>query len=53
MKLERIDVAILERLQEDARITNADLAREVSLTRTPCFYRVRALHEAGIIRGQG
>ena len=51
MKLDRIDIAILERLQEDARITNSDLAREVNLTPTPCLYRVRALQEAGVIRG--
>ena len=51
MKLDRIDIAILQRLQDDARITNADLAKEVNLTPTPCLYRVRALQAAGVIRG--
>ena len=51
MKLDRIDIAILDHLQQDARITNAELAREVNLTPTPCLYRVRALQKAGVIRG--
>lgn len=49
-KLDRIDIAILNKLQEDARITNAELAQAVNLTPTPCFNRVRALQELGVIR---
>ena len=49
-KLDRIDVAILERLQSNARITNVELARAVRLTASPCFNRVRALEESGVIR---
>ena len=48
--LDRIDIAILERLQSNARITNVELARAVRLTASPCFNRVRALEESGVIR---
>jgi len=49
-KLDRTDIAILNKLQEDARVTNAELAQAVNLTATPCFNRVRALQELGVIR---
>ena len=32
-------------------MTNVDLARRVGLTAPPCLRRVRALEEAGVIRG--
>ena len=51
-KLDRTDIGILNRLQEDARITNAELARSVNLSPTPCFNRVKALEGAGVIRQQ-
>jgi len=38
-------------LQEDGRITNIDLSRHAGVTAPPCLRRVRALEEAGIIRG--
>lgn len=41
----------MEELQADGRITNVDLARKVGLSAPPCLRRVRALEEAGIIRG--
>jgi Lrp/AsnC family transcriptional regulator, leucine-responsive regulatory protein len=50
MKLDRIDIAILEHLQANARITNVELAKEVNLTASPCLSRVRALEESGAIR---
>jgi Lrp/AsnC family transcriptional regulator, leucine-responsive regulatory protein len=49
-ELDSLDISILEQLQENARITNVDLAREVNLTASPCFNRVRALEESGVIR---
>jgi|SRR5579862_8046695 Lrp/AsnC family transcriptional regulator, leucine-responsive regulatory protein len=49
-RLDGVDVALLEQLQENAQLTNAELARAVKLTATPCFNRVRALEQAGIIR---
>ena len=42
-KLDRTDIGILNSLQENARITNADLARSVNLSPTPCFNRVKAM----------
>ena len=41
--LDRIDHKILRQLQGNARITNADLARSVNLSPTPCLERVRRL----------
>ena len=51
-KLDRTDIGILNALQENARITNADLARSVNLSPTPCFNRVKAMEELGLIREQ-
>jgi Lrp/AsnC family leucine-responsive transcriptional regulator len=49
-RLDRIDIGILSQLQQDARITNADLARSVNLSATPCFNRVRALEKLGLFK---
>lgn len=49
--LDRIDRRLLAELQEEGRVTNVDLARRVGLTAPPCLRRVRALEEAGVIRG--
>ncbi len=48
--LDAIDRRILAVLQDNARISNADLAREVGLSPSPCLRRVRALEESGVIR---
>lgn len=50
-RLDRLDRRILERLQQDARISNLDLAEAVGLSPTPCARRVRRLEESGLIRG--
>jgi Lrp/AsnC family leucine-responsive transcriptional regulator len=50
-KLDRYDVQILNELQADARLTNAELAQRVGLSAAPCWRRVRALEEAGYIKG--
>ena len=47
--LDAIDWRILARLQDDARISNVDLAREANLSPSPCLSRVRALEEGRII----
>ena len=44
------DWQILDRLQNDARIANVDLARAVNLSASPCLARVRQLEEAGVIQ---
>lgn len=51
MKLDQIDHKILKFLQENARITNAELAEKVGLSPTPCLRRLRRLETDGIIRG--
>lgn len=52
-EIARTDRRILELLRRDSRISNADLAREVGLSPSSCWRRVRALEEAGVIRGYG
>jgi DNA-binding Lrp family transcriptional regulator len=49
--LDGIDRQILALLQENGRMTNVELADRVGLTAPPCLRRVRALEEAGAIRG--
>lgn len=51
VKLDYTDRKILKALQEDGRITNVELASRVGISAPPCLRRVRALEEAGIIRG--
>lgn len=48
--MDRIDKRILELMQQDARISNQDLADKVGLSATPCSRRVKRLEEAGLIR---
>jgi DNA-binding Lrp family transcriptional regulator len=50
-RLDQIDWKILAELQADGRMTNVELARRVGISAPPCLRRVRALEEAGIIRG--
>lgn len=49
--LDEIDVHLLSLLQRDGRITNADLAKTVNLSPPSVLQRVRALENAGLIRG--
>jgi len=51
VKLDRIDRRILADLQADGRMTNVELARRAGISAPPCLRRVRALEEAGYIRG--
>lgn len=51
MKFDRIDRRILALMQEDARISNLELADRVGLSPTPCSRRVKRLEESGIIEG--
>ena len=50
MRLDRIDMQILDALQSNARIAISELAQRVSLTPTPCARRVQQLENAGLIR---
>ena len=47
--LDAIDRKILKELQQNARISNVELADAVGLSPSPCLRRVRQLEEAGVI----
>ncbi|HRD78148.1 MAG TPA: Lrp/AsnC family transcriptional regulator [Hyphomicrobiaceae bacterium] len=49
--LDATDWRILRELMADARISNVTLSARVGLSPAPCLRRVRALEEAGVIRG--
>ena len=49
LQLDATDWRILGRLQDEARVSNVDLAHAVNLSPSPCLNRVRALEESGII----
>jgi Lrp/AsnC family leucine-responsive transcriptional regulator len=51
MDLDALDHKIVSALEADARISFAALADLVGLSKTPCWKRVKALEEAGVIRG--
>ncbi len=51
VKLDRIDRRILKDLQRDGRITNVELAKRAGISAPPCLRRVRALEDAGFIKG--
>lgn len=51
VKLDRIDRKILSDLQQTGRMTNVELAARAGISAPPCLRRVRALEEAGFIRG--
>src|SRR6202451_2634955 len=50
-EIDAIDRRILSELQADGRMTNVELARRAGISAPPCLRRVRALEEAGVIRG--
>ena len=50
-KIDETDRKILRALRADGRLTNLKLAEQVGLSPTPCWNRVRALEEAGVIEG--
>lgn len=50
IKLDSIDKKILEILQTNSNITNAQLAQEIGLSPAPTLERVKKLETAGVIR---
>ena len=48
---DRIDDAILRALQNNARISNKELAAEVGLAPSSCLERVRRLTDRGVVKG--
>lgn len=51
--LDEFDRRILRELMRDSRQTLAELAGRVGLSATPCWRRMKALEEDGVIQGYG
>ena len=49
--LDRTDLKILDALQANGRLTNAELAERVGLSLSPCWRRLKRLEESGVITG--
>lgn len=49
-KLDKVDLQILQTLQENSRLTTKELASRVSLSSTPVFERLKRLESAGYIK---
>ncbi len=49
MRLDRIDLSILDHLQRDGRATTVELSEAVGLSPSPCHRRQKLLEEAGVI----
>ena len=49
--LDRYDIAILRELQQEARLSNAELASRIGLSAAPTWRRLRWLEEQGFITG--
>ena len=50
MKLDTIDIRILNELQNDSSHSNVELAKRVHLSPSACLMRVKALKDKGVIR---
>lgn len=51
IRMDEVDAQLLRLLQQDGRITNAELARRVGLSPPSVLQRVRKLEESGLIKG--
>jgi DNA-binding Lrp family transcriptional regulator len=49
MALDRTDFAILALLQNNARLSNKELARRLGIAPSTCLERVRRLHQEGVL----
>lgn len=52
MRLSRTDLRLLEALQRDATISQAELAEYAGLSRSSCWRRIRDFEQAGLIVGK-
>ncbi len=50
--MDEIDRDIVRLLQKDGALSARELGERVGLTPTPCWRRVRALEDSGVIRGR-
>ena len=49
--MDEFDRKILDVLQRNSGISNAELAERIGLSPSPCLRRVKALEEAGVVEG--
>lgn len=49
--LDKVDIAIADRLQQDGRLSNARLAEQLALSEASCWRRQKRLEETGVIEG--
>lgn len=49
--LDATDLKILDALQRNGRLTNAELADQAGLSLSPCWRRLKRLEESGVIEG--
>ena len=49
--LDATDIRLLRILQENARLSNVELAERVGLSASPCLRRMRQLEDSGVIKG--
>ncbi|WP_411818366.1 Lrp/AsnC family transcriptional regulator [Hyphococcus sp. DH-69] len=49
--IDKIDNQILDLIQADSRLTNAEIAEKVGLSQSACHRRVKQLEDAGVIEG--
>ena len=50
-RLDKVDIAILERLQREGRLSNVKLAEQLSLSEASCWRKQKRLEECGVIEG--
>ncbi|QJB35390.1 Lrp/AsnC family transcriptional regulator [Chitinophaga oryzae] len=50
LTLDDKDMGILRLLQQDAKMTIRDIARQLNLSTTPVYERIRKMEQAGVIR---
>ena len=50
IELDKMDRRILAVMQENGRLSNQEVAEQVSLSPSPCLRRIRRLEQAGVIR---
>ncbi len=49
--LDKASLAILDALQADAELSNAELAERIGLSPSPCWRRVSELKQQGVLKG--
>ncbi|WP_432463433.1 Lrp/AsnC family transcriptional regulator [Agarivorans sp. QJM3NY_33] len=49
--MNKTDIEILSRLQDDGRLTNVALSEQICLSPSPCLRRVKQLEQSGVIQG--